>query len=156
MEIKNYADLRVKEARLKMTKGVSRAIANTLSTILLICLLGIVLGLLAVVLLQWLNGILGEPWGSLIVFGVFLVALLVFFGFRKRLFRGIFVGTLSGDDSIHTLADLDREIERVDDKVDAYHDKTLSFVDGVKDACGIADKGLRIGSALVSFFKKVL
>ena len=149
-----YADLRVREARLKMSRSVSEAISRALSTFLLICILGIVLGLVAIVLLQWLNTVLGTPWGSLLVLGLFLVALVVLWLLRKRLFRGIFVGALAGDEKISSVEDLDREIERVDDKVKACHESTMGFVDGVREACGIAGTGIRVGGVLISFLKK--
>ena len=75
-----------------------------LATVLLIFgLLVIVLGLLAVVLIQWLGELTGSlAIASSIVCAVFLVALLIVFFQRKRLFRDtfvqLFINVFFGDD----------------------------------------------------------
>ena len=90
-EAREYADLRLDEAKLKATRGLSTALGQTLAYLLIFAVLAIVLGLLSLALLQWLNSLVGTPWGTLIVFGVFLVAVLVLFTRRKQLFRDLFV-----------------------------------------------------------------
>ena len=42
-------------------------------------------------LLQWLNALVGSPWGTLIVAGVFLIGLGVLLLFRHKLFKDLFV-----------------------------------------------------------------
>ena len=90
-EAREYADLRLDEAKLKATRGLSTALGQTLAYLLIIAVLAIALGLLALALLQWLNGLLGAPWGTLIVAGVFLIALAILWAARSRLFTDLFV-----------------------------------------------------------------
>ena len=90
-EAKHYADLRVDELKLKATNGLSLALGQILSMLLIIAVLVIVLGLLAYALLQWINAALGAPWGTFIICGVFAAALAVLILMRKKLFRNMFV-----------------------------------------------------------------
>lgn len=88
---RRYADLKVDQVKLKTTEGLSVALSQVCSILLIVAVLAIVLGLLAYALLQWLNVAIGAPWGTFIVCGVFAVALLVLCLLRKRLFRNAFV-----------------------------------------------------------------
>lgn len=90
-EARRYADLRVDELKLKATNGLSLALGQILSMLLIIAVLVIVLGLLAYALLQWLNAALGVPWGTFIICGVFALALAALIVFRKKMFRDMFV-----------------------------------------------------------------
>ena len=90
-EAREYADLRLDEAKLKATRGLSTALGQTLAYLLIIAVLALVLGLLALALLQWLNGLLGAPWGTLIVTGFFLIILGALLLGRQKLFRNLFV-----------------------------------------------------------------
>ena len=90
-EAREYADLRIDEAKLKATRGLSTALGQTLAYLLIIAVLVIVLSLLALALLQWLNGLLGAPWGTLIVSGVFILGLVALLLNRHRLFKDLFV-----------------------------------------------------------------
>ncbi len=90
-ETKDFVNLAVDEAKLKITKGLSTALAQVLAWLFIICILAIVLGLLAFALLQWLNILVGAPWGTLIVAGVFILALVILLLCRKKLFRNMFV-----------------------------------------------------------------
>ncbi len=90
-EAREYADLRIDEAKLKATRGLSTALGQTLAYLLIIVVVAIVLGLLSFALLQWLNSLVGAPWGTLIVAGVFLIVLVALWVSRGKLFRDIFV-----------------------------------------------------------------
>lgn len=90
-EARDYADLRIDELKLKATRGLSTALGQTLAYLLIIAVLVIVLGLLSFALLQWLNALVGSPWGTLIVAGVFLIALGVLLLNRHKLFKDLFV-----------------------------------------------------------------
>jgi len=90
-ETRDYADLRIDEAKLKATRALSTALGQTLAYLLIFAVLALVLGLLALALLQWLNGLLGAPWGTLIVSGAFLIVLVVLWLNRQKLFRDLFV-----------------------------------------------------------------
>ena len=90
-EAREYADLRIDEAKLKTTRGLSTALGQTLAYLLIFAVLSIVLGLLSLALLQWLNSLVGSPWGTLIVAGVFLLALGALVLNRHKLFKDLFV-----------------------------------------------------------------
>ena len=90
-EAREYADLRIDEAKLKATRGLSTALGQTLAYLLIFAVLALVLGLLSLALLQWLNGLLGAPWGTLIISGIFLVVLVFLWMNRQKLFRDLFV-----------------------------------------------------------------
>jgi len=90
-EARDYADLRIDELKLKATRGLSTALGQTLAFLLIFAVLALVLGLLALALLQWLNGLLGAPWGTLIVTGFFLIILGALLLNRQKLFRNLFV-----------------------------------------------------------------
>lgn|SRR5574344_81168 len=90
-EAKKYADLKVDELKLKATKGLSIALSQLLAYLLIIAVLSIVLGLLSYALLQWLNVLVGAPWGTFIVCGLFAIVLVVLLILRKKLFRNLFV-----------------------------------------------------------------
>ena len=90
-EARHYADLRVDELKLRATSGLSLALGQLLAMLLIVAVLAITLGLLAFAMLQWLNGLMGAPWGTLTVFALYAVALAVLVTFRKKLFRNMFV-----------------------------------------------------------------
>ena len=90
-ELRNYADLRFDELKLRATKGLSTAFSQILVYLLIIAMMIMVLGLLAFALLQWLNSLLGAPWGTLCVCAVFVVLLVILYLSRGRLFRDKFV-----------------------------------------------------------------
>lgn len=90
-EVKNYADLRVDELKLKATRGLSLALGQVLSMLLIVAVLVMVLGLIAYAVIQWINSALGAPWGTLVMCAVFIIALAVLIAFRKKMFRNMFV-----------------------------------------------------------------
>lgn len=90
-EAKQYADLRIDELKLRATKGLSTALSQLLSMLLIFSVLLIVLGLLAYALLQWINLLIGAPWGTFTVCGVFAIVLAVLVALRRKLFKGRFI-----------------------------------------------------------------
>ena len=90
-ETRDYVNLAIDEVKLKTTRGLSTALGQILAWLILIAVLSLVLGLLSLALLQWINGRVGSPWGTLIVAGIFLLALAILFLNRQRLFRNMFV-----------------------------------------------------------------
>jgi len=94
-DVMKYAGLRANEIKLKASKTLSDVLSRFLSYFLLIVILGIVMGLAAYAVLQWLNGMLGAPWGTLIVFALFLALFIVLWCCRKVLFKEIFLGLLT-------------------------------------------------------------
>ena len=90
-ETRDYVNLAIDEVKLKTTRGLSTALGQILSWLIIIAVLSLVLGLLSLALLQWINGLVGSPWGTLIVAAVFGLALLILFLNRQKLFRDLFV-----------------------------------------------------------------
>jgi hypothetical protein len=90
-ETEEYVRLAVDEAKLKLTRALSNSLGQILAFLLVFCVLTLVLNLLSLALLQWLNDVLGSPWGTLLVAGVFLLVLIILWANRKRLFRDMFV-----------------------------------------------------------------
>ena len=91
-EVKDYVDLRIDELKLRATKGFSLALGRVAAALLLVGVLIIVLGLLSVVLIQWIGELTGSlAVASSIVCVLFLIVLIVLFSLRKRLFRDSFV-----------------------------------------------------------------
>ena len=90
-DAQDLVNLAVDEAKLKITRGLSTALSRVLAYLVIICTLFLVLGLLALALIQWVNGLLGAPWGTLVIAAVFLLALIVLLLSRQRLFRDMFV-----------------------------------------------------------------
>ena len=91
-EVKDYVDLRIDELKLRATKGFSLALGRVAAALLLVGVLIIVLGLLSVVLIQWIGELTGSlAVASSIVCVLFLIVLIVLFSLRKRLFRDTFI-----------------------------------------------------------------
>lgn len=94
-DVKDLVDLRMDEFKLKSVKALSSSLSVLCSVLLIAGVAIIALGLLAYALLQWLNALLGEPWGTLIVFGVFAIVLAFLVASRRGLFRDSFVKLFS-------------------------------------------------------------
>ena len=90
-DAQDYLDLAVDEAKLKITRGLSTALSQFLAYLVIICTLSLVVGLLSLALLQWVNGLVGAPWGTLIVAAFFLLVLVILCLCRQKLFRDLFV-----------------------------------------------------------------
>lgn len=116
-ELRQYADLRAEQAKLKATDGLSKVLSQFFVIILIIALVFIILILLAVVAIQWLNGVIGDPWGSVIVCGFFLVMLLVLILGRKKFFRGMFEKLFSGAFGMSEERNLAENLTLVNDKI---------------------------------------
>ena len=86
-----FVDVRFEEFKLKTTRGLSTALGQVLAYVVIIAVFLIVLSLLALALLQWLNSLLGAPWGTLLVAGIFTIAILVLMLFRHALFKDLFI-----------------------------------------------------------------
>ena len=90
-DTQDFLNLAVDEAKLKITRGLSTALSQFLAYLVIICILSLVLGLLSLALLQWINSLLGAPWGTLMIAAVFLLVLVILWISRKKLFRNRFV-----------------------------------------------------------------
>lgn len=90
-DVQEYVKLAVDEVKLKTTRALSNALSQFLSSLVIICTASLVIGLLSIALLQWINGLLGAPWGTLLVAAFFVVVLVVLCMCRQRMFRDMFV-----------------------------------------------------------------
>lgn len=90
-ETRDYVNLAIDEVKLKTTRGLSTALGQILAWLIIIAVLSLVLGLLSLALLQWINGLVGSPWGTLIVAALFGLALFILWVNRQKLFRDMFV-----------------------------------------------------------------
>lgn len=90
-DLKKYINLRIDEIKLKSTKGLTMAMSRLVSLFLIIIVLAITLGLLALALVQFLNGLVGTPWGTLIVWGAFMILLIILILNSKTLFNKTFL-----------------------------------------------------------------
>ena len=93
-KLAGYLDARLDEYKLKTVNALSQAFSSLLSTLILVLVALMLLGLLSYAFLQWLNAALGAPWGTLIVCGALAVLLLVLWLLRKKMFKDTFVKTL--------------------------------------------------------------
>lgn len=90
-EGKRYVDLSVDEIKLKTTRALSNALGQVLAHLLIFAVLSLLLGLLSFALLQWLNVLLGAPWGTLAVATLVFILMGVLWLCRGSLFRDLFV-----------------------------------------------------------------
>lgn len=91
-----YLDAKIDEIKLRSVHGLSLGLSRLLSSLLLIVVLSIVIGIFSYAGVQWLNMAVGAPWGTLIVGGVLLALLICLFALRKRLFLDSFVKMFIG------------------------------------------------------------
>ena len=158
MKTKEYIDLRLSNARLRGVKGVSGVLSLFLTAIFFTGVLVIVLALATCVLAQWLNRLLGVPWGTLIVLGFFIILLVILWIFRRKLFRNFFIRVLAGDEGIHSQKDLDEELARNKSDIDAMESEAVSEYYAFKSTVSQAGAGLKaaglICRAVAAFIKK--
>lgn len=86
----------VREMKLKASDSASLVLSQIVSAVIAVILVVAVLVFLAVALAQWMESLLGAPWGMLIAAGALLVVALVVLLSRKKLFRGVFKRTFDG------------------------------------------------------------
>lgn len=114
-DIRHYIDVRLDEFRLRISKGISSVLSQIFS-ILLISLTAVLLfGLLEYALLQWLNGILGSPWGTLIAAGVASVAIVILYLLRNVLLAKSLGRVVSGALGVRT-KDVSKQLTRLSDE----------------------------------------
>ena len=153
MSVKEYIDLRLSEFKLKGTRGASQVLSLLLSLFLVIIVIAIVLNLLAYMLVRWLDGVLGFPWGALIVLGAFLVLLAVLWFCRKRVFKNVFIRSLADNPSITTENDLDIELGRVKSGIMAYEDNVKQEVNAFMETKKAVGTGFRLAGIILNFIR---
>lgn len=90
-DVKKYVDLRLDEMRLRAVRGLSQALGQVCAMLIIAGVVVIILLLLSYALLQWLNVLLGAPWGTFIACGVFILLLVFLVAFKGKMFRDSFV-----------------------------------------------------------------
>ena len=115
-ELKRYVDLRADEVKLKTTRSLSAALGQVCTFLVIIAVVMIILSLLAYALLQWINSLIGAPWGTLTVCGLFVILLIVIIARSRSLFMGSFVKLFT---DLGSAQELDRAITDVASDISA-------------------------------------
>ncbi len=91
---RRYIDYRIEEGKLQTVKGFSDSLSVIAAVLISIVLILNALLLLSIAIMEWLNNLLGVPWGTIITMGAQAVLAAVFFFFRdfffKKPFRKLF------------------------------------------------------------------
>lgn len=91
-DVREYVDLKSEDIKLKLTKGLSVSISRVLASLVLLFVLTLLVISLTVAFVLGVGRLTGNyALGSLIASGLFLVAFVVLFSLRKRLFADSFV-----------------------------------------------------------------
>lgn len=92
--VRRYIDYRIEEGKLQAAKGFSDSLSVIAAVFISIILLLNALLLLSIAIMEWLNNILGTPWGTIITMGSLVILAAIFFFFRdfffKKPFRKLF------------------------------------------------------------------
>lgn len=150
-EIKKYIDLRISAVKLQIASRLSNICGSLVSVLVILFLVIVIIAFVGIVLMQYLNGLLGEPWGALIVLGIFVVLLVIAImmrkTFMKRIMDNIFLNALNVDSE-----DLDADLTSVDSDIKAseahFAEQCNSVVNGIAVGAAIVGK---IVDALKSF-----
>ncbi len=91
---RRYIDYRVEEGKLQTAKGLSDSLSVIAAVLIAMILLLNALLLFSIAIMEWLNGLLGVPWGTVITMASLIILAAVFFTFRdfffKKPFRKLF------------------------------------------------------------------
>lgn len=146
-DIRRYIDIRFEEARLRVAKSVSSIVSQIASFLIVAILATILVCLLLVALMQWLNELLGMPWGTLIAAGGLVIIIAAILLFRKRLFAGVLgkgIAAALGSDSNNPekdLSELGKERKNLEGKIDKGNSGLFgSAVNGVVFATSLIRK----------------
>ncbi len=91
-DLREYVDLQTDDIKLKATKGLSVSISRILSALVLLFVLSLVVLTLTVAFVLLLGQATGNyALGAFIACGIFIVALLILYSQRKKLFTNSFV-----------------------------------------------------------------
>lgn len=114
---KSYVDGRVTEVKLKAVKALSQSLSFVCGMLFFIAVLAIALGLFALALVQWLNSVIGAPFGTLVVAAVFSAFAIVLFAVRRKIFRNHYVAMFArlffdDEQEINSFSDLEKAQKR--------------------------------------------
>lgn len=134
---KSYVDGRFTELKLKVVKALSQSLAFVCGMLFFIMVLAIMLGVLALALIQWLNTLVGTPFGTLIVAGFFALLALILFLLRKSLFRSRFVSMFAQllfdeGSEINSFSDLRKAEQKTAEDIRKCSEEARRTIDGLK------------------------
>lgn len=134
---KSYVDGRFTELKLKVVRALSQSLSFVCGMLFFIMVLAIMLGVLALALIQWLNALVGTPFGTLIVAATFALLALILFLTRKSLFRSRFVSMfakllLDEDSDISTFSDLRKAEKKTAEDIKRSSEDVSDTIDSLK------------------------
>lgn len=88
--VRRYLDYRLEEVKLQSAKGLSDGMSVVTAVFIAVLLLLNALLLLSISFMEWLNGVLGLPWGTVIMLTFLILLAVIFFHFRNFFFRKAF------------------------------------------------------------------
>lgn len=149
-DIKQYIDLRLKEAKLSAADGLSKILSQIISIFIVAILAIVVLVLLALALMQWLNkpGMLGEPWGTVVACGAIIAVMAVIFLLRNKLFHKSLGKSISDAFGIRS--------ENIDDSISSVKSEIYMSESQMMDTSGgLVDDIVGSVTQAVSAFRKI-
>lgn len=93
--LRRFIEYKLEERKLKSVSGLSFSFSVLLSVLIAVILVLNAVLLVSIALMYWLDKIWGAPWGVVTVAGGLVLVALIFFLFRKTLFRNSFKKLLS-------------------------------------------------------------
>lgn len=134
---KSYVDGRITEVKLKVVRALSLSLSFVTGVLIFLLFAAVCFGLLAFALVQWLNSILGTPFGTLAVAALFAVLALIIFLRRKKLFRSRFIAMFSrllmeDDCEIDSYSDLKKAEQENRERLKSCSDNTKEAVRELK------------------------
>lgn len=142
-KLKDYIDLRIEDARLKLADGFASAVSAILKIKIAILFLFLSITFGAVALEQWLSDLIGRPWGALIVGGVMLIAFAIVVLMRRRILGNtidsIFSATFGfdTDDIKAERKKVETELKFTENSISDDYSKARNFVTGITTAISI-------------------
>lgn len=142
-EIKNYIDLRISAVKLQIASKLSSACGNIISLLVILFLVIVILALVGIVLMQYLDDLLGEPWGALIVLGMFVVLLVIAILMRKTFLKKVMDNIFSNALNVGS-ENLDADMASIDAAIKAsesqFAEQCSSVVNGIAVGASIVEK----------------
>lgn len=135
-ELKKYADLRLEEAKLKLSGSLSRITGAMFFILIAFGVIQLFAIMLCIVMMQSLDNALGKPWGAVIICGILIFTFALLIIFRKKLFRHTFDSLFSSafgeatDDIARQREMLDFKIELSKEKLTGKYDSIVNNVAG--------------------------
>lgn len=149
-ELKKYVDLRLEEAKLKISGGLSRITGVMFFILIAFGVIQLFFIMLCIVLMQALDNSLGKPWGAVVICGILIVSFALLIIFRKKLFHHTFDSLFSSAFGEPT-DDIGRKREMLDFKIELSKEKLTGRYDSlVNNVAG----SMAFLSTLATLFRK--